>query len=129
MATIKFKSPAETNPELNKKVVESINDVFNNKPDARFSILQFVKSLPKWYSKKTWSIILSLSAFLIGAIIFAFVKFGTIPGIITLVVAWGISTFFWNRWWKKNAAEFTLNISNIVERCIVDKDGNPVYVD
>ena len=127
--TVKIKSPAETNQELNKEVVESVKDLFNDKPDARFSVLRFIKSFPKWYSKKTWSVILSLSAILIGAIIFAFAKFGIIPGIVTWVVSWGVTTFFWNRWWKKNSTEFVLNISNIVEKCMVDKDGNPVYVD
>lgn len=127
--TVKIKSPAETNPELNKEVVESVKDLFNDKPDARFSVLRFIKSFPKWYSKKTWSVILSLSAILIGAIIFAFAKFGIVPGIVIWVVSSGISTFFWNRWWKNNSTEFVLNISNIVEQCMVDKDGNPVYVD
>ena len=157
--TVKIKSPAETNPELNKKVVESVKDLFNdtaNRPkeilngvreefkkraeenpfraseipsNVRFSVLRFIKLIPKWYSKKTWSVILSLSAILIGAIIFAFAKFGIIPGIVTWVVSWGVTTFFWNRWWKKNSTEFVLNISSIVERCMVDKNGNPVYVD
>lgn len=158
MATVKIKSPAETNPELNKKVVESVN-LFSdtaNRPkeiakgvreeykkraeenplrasqipsDARFSVLKFIKSLPKWYSKKTWGIFLSSSLFAIGAIIFAFFKFGIIPGIVTWVVAWGANMLVWNQWWKKNATEFILNFSNIIERCVVDKDGNPVYVD
>ena len=156
---VKIKSPAETNPELNKKVVESVKDLFNdtaNRPkeilkgvreeykkraeenpfrasqipsDARFSVLKFIKSLPKWYSKKTWSIMLSIFAISIGVITFAFFKFGILPGIATWVVSWGISTIFWNRWWKKNATEFILNMSNIIERCVVDKDGNPVCVD
>ena len=159
MATVKIKSPAETNPELNKKVVESVKDLFSdttNRPkeilngvreeykkraeenpfrasqipsDSRFSVLRFIKSLPKWYSKKTWSIFLSASAISIGVIIFAFYKFGIIPGIATWLVSWGANIVLWNRWWKKNATEFILNFSNIIERCLIDKDGNPVCVD
>lgn len=114
-----YKKRAEENPARASEIPS----------DARFSVLQYIKSLPKWYSKKTWSIILSTSMFLIGVIIFAFAKFGIIPGIVTWAVSSGISMIFWNRWWKKNATEFILNMSNIIERCIVDKDGNPVYVD
>lgn len=116
-----YKKRAEENPFRASEIPSDAR--------ARFSVLRFIKSLPKWYSKKTWSIFLSFSAIEIGVIIFAFAKFGIIPGIITWVVLWGIGMLLWNRWWKKNAAEFVLNVSNIIERCIVDKDGNPVYVD
>lgn len=108
---IKIKSPEETNP------------------DVRFSMLKFIKSLPKWYSKKMWALVLSFSAISIGAIIFAFFKFGICPGIVTWIILWGVGMIFWNIWWKKNSTEFILNITNVIEKCMVDKDGNPIYVD
>lgn len=38
-----------------------------------------------------------ISIIFIGVIVFAFAKFGIIPGIVTWVVTWGISMIFWVR--------------------------------